>query len=98
MNKRGPKPKKYPKLKLPTYFKGTLFAQLKTSDRVEVVGFGTFQIVKIPSRKMFHNFSGKERIIKGYTKLKFTQSPLLKYALSYKKIGKYAGADVYVDK
>lgn len=77
-----PKEKVYPKLTLPTYFKGALFSQLKRSEKVEIVGLGVFTIVKIPDRKMFHNFSGKRRMLKGYNKLKFTQSHSLKEKIS----------------
>lgn len=83
MNKVGrPKEKVYPKLALPAYFKGALFSHLRRHKKVEVVGFGTFELVKIPSRKMYHNFSGKKRILKGYNKLKFSQSPVLKKQIS----------------
>lgn len=82
MTKGRPKENIYPQLSLPTYFKGALFSHLKRSKKVEVVGLGTFELVKIPARKMFHNFSGKERTLKGYTKLKFTQSHSLKQKIS----------------
>ena len=68
-------------MKLPTYFKGTLFSHLSQHDKVEVVGLGTFEIVEIPPRKMYHNFTGKVRILKGYRKLKFVQSNDLKKKL-----------------
>ena len=79
MTKSGrPKEKIYPKLTLPPYFKGALFSHLRQHDKVEVIGLGTFELVKIKPRKMFHNFSGKERVLKGYNKLKFVQSQQLK--------------------
>lgn len=82
MTKGRPKENVYPKLALPPYFKGALFSHLKRSKKVEVIGFGTFELVKIPPRKMYHNFSNKERTLKGYTKLKFTQSHTLKQKIS----------------
>lgn len=85
MKKSGrPKEKIYPVLSLPPYFKGSLFSHLKIHDKVEVAGLGTFSLVKIAPRKMYHNFSDKERVLKGYVKLKFTQSPLLKKKLTQK--------------
>lgn len=80
--KGRPKEKVYPKLTLPPYFKGSLFSHLTQHDKVEVVGLGTFEVVKIPPRKMYHNFSGKVRILKGYKKLKFVQSHDLKQKIS----------------
>lgn len=83
MKKSGrPKEKIYPVLTLPPYFKGSLFSHLKIHDKVEITGLGTFELVKIKPRKMYHNFSDKERVLKGYTKLKFTQSAQLKAKLS----------------
>ena len=62
----------------------------KPFEKVEVAGLGTFQIVRIPPRKLLHKFSwGREadkRIVQaeGYYKLKFTQSPDLKKKLTEK--------------
>ena len=82
MKKGRPKENVYPKLALPPFFKGALFSHLKRHKKVEVVGLGTFEIVKIKPRKMYHNFSGEERTLKGYKKLKFTQSTALKKQIS----------------
>lgn len=49
---------------------------------VEVAGVGSFAVVKIPQKKIFHNFSKRTRIIKAYAKLKFTQAPSLKAQLT----------------
>lgn len=49
---------------------------------VEVSGVGVFRIVDIPRKVAFHNFSGRNRVIAAYRKLKFEQSPLLKNTLT----------------
>ena len=76
-----PKKNIIPVMTLPPKFKGELFAQLETG-KVEIAGLGTFEIVKIPQKRLYHNFSGKNRVIKGYRKLKFVQSHELKASLT----------------
>lgn len=49
---------------------------------IEVKGVGVFEIVEIPQKKLYHNFSKRTRIVKAYKKLKFTQSPTLKKTLT----------------
>lgn len=78
--KKGrPKLKVYPKLYRPTAEE--LFAALAESKVVEIDHIGIFEIVKIPRKIIFHNFSKRKRVIHGYNKLKFTQSPELKKLL-----------------
>lgn len=76
-----PRVKVYPQIKLPRHFKGTLFSQLAQHERVEIIGLGTFEVVKIKGREMYHNFSGKNRHFPAYNRLKFTQSKNLKAEL-----------------
>ena len=65
--------------------KKMLLNAVMNGDKVEVIGLGTFEIVHIPQKKVFHNFSKRTRVIKAYNKLKFTQSSLLKEHLTYAK-------------
>lgn len=67
--------------KLPPAFQQSLLAALAHGP-VELAGFGTFSVVKIPRKILFHNFSQRRRVIDGYLKLKFTQSPEMKATLS----------------
>ena len=77
-----PKTKILTEISLPPHFKGTLFSYLYKGQKVNVRGLGIFELVDIPDRQMFHNFSKETRTIKGYKRLKFTQSHQLKDALA----------------
>lgn len=78
------RPKKHivPVLKLPPKFKTELFCLLGAGQKVEIDGLGVFEIKRIPQKTLFHNFSGRRRVIKAYKKLKFTQSAELKKTLT----------------
>lgn len=77
------RPKTIPTLKFPRAFEIKLWELLvNAGGKVEVAGHGTFELVKIPQKKTYHNFSKRTRIVKGYRKLKFTQSGKLKESLT----------------
>ena len=70
-------------IKLPKSFRLKLFHYLvDLNEKVEVEGLGIFEIVDIPEKKTFHNFSQTFKVVKGYKKLKFTQSGDMKIALT----------------
>ena len=79
------RPRKHiiPEIEIPSVIHRSLFMYLKEGP-VNVKGLGRFEVVQIPQKKLFHNFSGRTRIMKAYGKLKFTQSPELKEQLSQK--------------
>jgi len=80
-----PKSKIVRKVSLPPNWIGAFFHHLYEAGSVDVPGFGTFSVIDIPRRITFHNFSGRNRVIPAYKRLKFTQSPALK-----KQLGKRA--------
>lgn len=75
-----PKIYNYPKIKCPKTYE--LFALLSEHRKVEIEALGLFEIVRIPKKTIFHNFSKRKRVIEAYNKLKFTQSPELKKLLA----------------
>jgi nucleoid DNA-binding protein len=75
--------KKNRTVRLPRNWIGGFFVHLHETGTVDVPGFGTFTIVEIAARRTTHNFSqGKKITIPAYRRLKFTQSPSLKGALT----------------
>lgn len=63
-------------------FVKSVLKSAKKGEKVKVDGFGTFEVVTIPARKIFHNFSGKTKRLASYKRLKFSQSKKLKKDLS----------------
>lgn len=80
--KKG-RPRLQPDMAYPSAFAEELFKRLE-AGKVIVEGFGTFEVVRIPQKKLLHNFSGRTRIVRAYSKLKFTQSAELKEALTHR--------------
>jgi|JI8StandDraft_1071087.scaffolds.fasta_scaffold00207_8 nucleoid DNA-binding protein len=78
-NKVGRPRKIYPKVQMSTELKQALYSL--RDGKLEVEGLGVFEIVRIPSKVIFHNFSKRMRKIAGYNKMKFTQSKELKELL-----------------
>lgn len=61
-------------------FKRKLMSMLE-KGKVEIPAFGVFEVVRIPQKTLYHNFSQRTRTIQSYKKLKFKQSKLLKNIL-----------------
>lgn len=72
---RPPNPRQT--LSLPPAFRRKLFDMLE-NGKVYITDFGTFEIVDIPSKVFYHNFSKRLRKIKAFRKLKFIQNHILK--------------------
>lgn len=71
-------------VKLSPAFKRQLFTHIDKGVSVFVPGFGIFSVKAMPRKKIYHNFSKRTRVLAGYNKLKFTQSPELKKRLTKK--------------
>ena len=57
----------------------TVFLKLlKKKGKVVVGGLGTFEIVKIKPRTLYHNTAKRELTTKAYNKVKYTPTKVLK--------------------
>lgn len=66
-------------IKLPEEILQTFNEALLYEDKkVRLLGIGTFELRKIKSRKLFHNFSNKVITIPKYKKIHFTPSLTIK--------------------
>lgn len=61
---------------------------LVQGGKVHVLGLGTFEVVEIKSRRLYHNFSGKVKRIKAYKRLKFSQEADIKKKLTLAKVAR----------
>lgn len=81
IKRRAGRPHKCQTVRVDPVFR-ELLLEMVQNGKVYVEGLGTFQVIRVPKKTMYHNLSKRERVIPAYNRLKFTQNSKVKDYLS----------------